>query len=121
MQNEWGDVKQGRTNIESLVSGLMAKLPTGTKLEDTALVSQSVAPNVIVSQGISHRIVPNEQPVEMYFSRVLVSQKAEWKMAPLKSLDHRVCLSPPLVHLRNEKRTLHLSSLRHSSYNAVTT
>jgi uncharacterized protein (TIGR02246 family) len=81
MQNEWGDVKQGRGNIESLVSGLMAKLPTGTKLEDTALVSQSVAPNVIVSQGISRRIVPKEEPAQMFFSRVLVLDKGQWKMA----------------------------------------
>ena len=81
LQNEWGDVTQGRDKIETLVTGLMSHLPTGTKLEDTALVSQSVEPNVIVSQGISHRIAPNTEPSQMFFTRVLVQQKGQWKMA----------------------------------------
>src|ERR1700686_468710 len=39
LQNEWGDVTQGRTNIELLLTKLMANLQTGTKLEDTSLAS----------------------------------------------------------------------------------
>ena len=81
LQNEWGDVTQGRDKIEALVTHLMANLPAGTKLEDTALVSQSVAPNIIVSQGISHRIVPNAEPGQMFFTRVLVRDRGQWKMA----------------------------------------
>jgi uncharacterized protein (TIGR02246 family) len=78
MQNEWGEVTEGRANIELLVSRLMGGLAEGTKLEDTALRSQNVAENVIVSQGISHRVVPNKEPVEMYFTRVLVNQNGKW-------------------------------------------
>lgn len=81
LQNEWGGVTQGRGKIEALVAGLMAHLPEGTKLEDTALVSQLISPDVIVSQGISHRIVPGAAPVEMYFTRVLVRQDERWKLA----------------------------------------
>src|SRR5258708_37147312 len=44
LQNEWGEVTQGRTNIKSLLARLMANLQTGTKLEDTSLASRSVAP-----------------------------------------------------------------------------
>ncbi len=81
MQNEWGDVTQGRANIESLVTRLMTHLPEGTKLEDTSLVSQSVGPNVIVSQGISLRIVPDVEPVQMFFTRVLVRDGQQWQLA----------------------------------------
>ena len=81
LQNEWGGVTQGRDKIVALVTGLMTHLPEGTKLEDTALVSQLVAPEVIVSQGISHRMVPGKDPVEMYFSRVLVLEDGQWKLA----------------------------------------
>jgi len=80
MQNE-GKVTQGRDKIESMVSGLMAKLAPGTKLEDTSLVSQCVAPNVIVSQGTSKRTVPDAEPIFMYFARVLVKQKGKWMLA----------------------------------------
>jgi hypothetical protein len=34
-----------------------------------------------VSQGTSHRIVPNEKPVEMFFTRVLLWQGGEWLLA----------------------------------------
>jgi len=81
LQNEWGGVTQGREKIVALVAGLMRHLPEGTKLEDTAQVSLLVSPEVIVSQGISHRIVPGKDPVEMYFSRVLVWQAGQWKLA----------------------------------------
>ncbi len=81
LQNEWGDVTRGRTNIESLLMRLMAQLQTGTKLEDTSLVSQSVAADTIVSQGISRRLVPGADPVQMFFTRVLVLQGGEWKLA----------------------------------------
>jgi ketosteroid isomerase-like protein len=81
LQNEWGDVTQGRAKIEALVTNLMSHLPAGVTLEDTALVSQSVAPGVIVSQGISHRIAPDAKPVPMFFTRVLVRVDGEWKLA----------------------------------------
>jgi uncharacterized protein (TIGR02246 family) len=81
LQNEWGDVTKGRANIESLVANLMAKLPAETKLEDTSLSAESVSANVIVSQGISHRVTPNADPVQMFFTRVLVREGGKWKMA----------------------------------------
>jgi uncharacterized protein (TIGR02246 family) len=81
LQNEWGDVVQGRANIEAVLSGLMAHLPTGSKLEDTPLVSHAVAEGVIVSQGTSHRIIPNGTPAEMFFTRVLVRQNGQWLLA----------------------------------------
>jgi hypothetical protein len=81
LQNEWGDVTQGRTNIESLLTKLMANLQAGTKLEDTSLASQSVAPDIIVSQGISRRIVADSEPAQMFFTRVLVLQEGQWKLA----------------------------------------
>ena len=81
MQNEWGDVTQGRANIESLVARLMTNLKEGTKLEDTSLSSRSVAANVIVSQGISRRMVPGADPVQMFFTRVLVYENGQWKLA----------------------------------------
>ena len=81
LQNEWGDVTQGRTKIESLLTRLMAQLQAGTKLEDTSLVAQAVAPDIIVSQGISRRLVPGADPAQMFFTRVLVLQGGEWKLA----------------------------------------
>jgi ketosteroid isomerase-like protein len=81
LQNEWGDVTQGRTNIELLLIRLMSNLQTGTKLEDTSLASQSVAANIIVSQGISRRIVPDADPAQMFFTRVLVLEGGQWKLA----------------------------------------
>ena len=81
LQNEWGDVVQGRANIESALVRLMANLPTGTKLKDTPLVSHAVAPDVIVSQGTSQRSSPNIAPVQMFFTRVLVRQGGQWRMA----------------------------------------
>jgi hypothetical protein len=38
LQNEWGDVVKGRTNIESTLTRLMANLPARARLEDTPLV-----------------------------------------------------------------------------------
>jgi uncharacterized protein (TIGR02246 family) len=81
MQNEWGDVVQGRTKIEAVLTRLMAHLPAGVKLEDTPVASRAVADGIIVSQGTSHRIVPNEKPAEMFFTRVLVRQGGEWLLA----------------------------------------
>lgn len=81
LQNEWGDVVQGRTNIEATLTRLMANLPAGAKLEDTPLVSHAVAADVIVSQGTSHRIIPNSAPIEMFFTRVLVRQGSQWRLA----------------------------------------
>ena len=81
LQNEWGDVVQGRTNIEATLVRLMANLPAGAKLEDTPLVSHAVAADVIVSQGISHRIIPNEPATKMFFTRVLVRQGGQWLFA----------------------------------------
>ena len=61
LQNEWGDVVQGRTSIEAALVPLMANLPAGAKLKDTPLVSHAVAPDVIVSQGTSQRSSPNDR------------------------------------------------------------
>jgi uncharacterized protein (TIGR02246 family) len=81
LQNEWGDVVQGRTNIEATLTRLMANLPAGAKLEDTPLVSHAVAADVIVSQGTSQRISSNTAPVQMFFTRVLVRQGGQWRLA----------------------------------------
>lgn len=81
LQNEWGDVVQGRTKIEAALVRLMANLPAGEKLKDTSLTSQAVAPDVIVSQGTSQRSRPNIAPVQMFFTRVLVRQDGQWRLA----------------------------------------
>jgi uncharacterized protein (TIGR02246 family) len=81
LQNEWGDVVQGRTNIEAALVRLMANLPAGAKLEDTPLVSRAVAEDTIVSQGTSRRIVPKEPATKMFFTRVLVRQGGKWLLA----------------------------------------
>jgi uncharacterized protein (TIGR02246 family) len=81
LQNEWGDVVQGRTNIEVTLTRLMANLPVGTKLEDTPLVSHALATDVIVSQGISQRTSENAAPAQMFFTRVLVRESGQWRLA----------------------------------------
>ena len=81
LQNEWGDVVQGRTNIEATLTRLMANLPAGAKLKDTPLVSHAVAADVIVSQGTSERISPNVAAAQMFFTRVLVRQGSQWQLA----------------------------------------
>jgi uncharacterized protein (TIGR02246 family) len=81
LQNEWGDVVRGRNNIEATLTRLMANLPAGTKLEDTSLVSHAVAADVIVSQGTSQRVSPNIAPVQMFFTRVLVREGSQWRLA----------------------------------------
>jgi uncharacterized protein (TIGR02246 family) len=81
LQNEWGDVVQGRANIEAILTRLMAALPAGVRLEDTALASQAVAADVIVSQGVSQRIGPDAAPAQMFFTRVLVRQAGQWRLA----------------------------------------
>jgi uncharacterized protein (TIGR02246 family) len=81
LQNEWGDVVRGRANIEAVLISLMSHLPNGAKLEDTPIASRAIADGIIVSQGTSHRIVPNEKPAEMFFTRVLVRQGEEWLLA----------------------------------------
>ena len=81
LQNEWGDVVQGRNNIEAALVRLMANLAAGEKLEDTPIVSHAVAPDVIVSQGTSQRNRPDVAPVQMFFTRVLVRQDNQWRLA----------------------------------------
>src|SRR6266404_1230743 len=81
LQNEWGEVVQGRTNIETTLTRLMANLAAGTKLEDTPLVSHAIGADVIVSQGTSQRISPNIAPAQMFFTRVLVRQSGQWRLA----------------------------------------
>jgi uncharacterized protein (TIGR02246 family) len=79
-QNE-GDVIQGRATIEASLMRLMAKLPPGTRLEDTATSSRAIAPDVIACHGISHRIASNGISTEMYFVRVLLRQGDRWLLA----------------------------------------
>lgn len=81
LQNEWGDVVRGRASIEAILTGLMANLPAGVRLEDTPLASHAVAADVIVSQGISKRITANAAPTPMLFVRVLVRQGGQWRLA----------------------------------------
>jgi len=81
LQNEWGDVTQGRANIESLLVRLMAGLPPGTKLQDTSLAAQAIAADTIVSQGVSRRTVPGAAPTQMFFTRVLVRKDGQWRLA----------------------------------------
>ena len=81
LQNEWGDVVRGRANIEAMLTRLMANLPAGAKLDDTSLASHAIATDVIVSQGISQRITPNAALVQMAFTRVLVRQGDQWRLA----------------------------------------
>jgi uncharacterized protein (TIGR02246 family) len=81
LQNEWGDVVQGRAKIEAVLIGLMGHLPDGAKLEDTPVASHAIGDGIIVSQGTSHRIIPNEKPAEMFFTRVLVRQGGDWLLA----------------------------------------
>src|ERR1700734_4068745 len=52
LQNE-ADVMQGRAVIEANLVRLMAKLPPGTTLEDRAISSRAIAPDVIACHGIS--------------------------------------------------------------------
>jgi uncharacterized protein (TIGR02246 family) len=79
-QNE-GDVTQGRAAIEANLVRLMDKLPPGTTLEDRAISSRAIAPDVIACHGISHRIVSKGISTEMYFVRVLVRQDDRWLLA----------------------------------------
>ena len=81
LQNEWGDVVQGRASIQAVLTRLMAALPSGVKLQDTSLASQAVAKDVIVSQGTSMRITTNAAPAQMFFTRVLVRQDGQWRLA----------------------------------------
>ena len=81
LQNEWGDVVQGRTNIEATLTRLMANLPAGERLSDTPVASHAVATDVIVSQGTSQRISSNTAPVQMFFTRILVRQGGQWRLA----------------------------------------
>ena len=81
LQNEWGDVVRGRANIEAILTRLMASLPAGETLKDTPLASHAVATDVIVSQGTSQRIAANAAPAQMFFSRVLVRQGGQWRLA----------------------------------------
>ena len=81
LQNEWGDVVRGRANIGAILTRLMASLPVGARLEDTPLASHAVAADVIVSQGTSQRVTPNAAPALMFFTRVLVRQGGQWRLA----------------------------------------
>ena len=81
LQNEWGDVVQGRANIEAVLARLMANLPAGETLRDTPLASHAIATDVIVSQGTSQRITPNAASAQMLFTRVLVRQGGQWRLA----------------------------------------
>src|SRR5437016_14139557 len=49
LQNEWGDVVQGRTNIEATLPRLMANLPPGARLEDPPRVSHAAAADVMLT------------------------------------------------------------------------
>ena len=81
LQNEWGDVTQGRSKIEAMVTGLMAKLPEGQTLEDKSVSAHAVTEGVIVSQGVSSRIDPKLPMQQFYFTRVLVKQGGQWLLA----------------------------------------
>jgi len=80
-QTDGGVVTQGRDKIEANLVKLMAQLPPGTTLEDTAVSSRDISANVIVCHGISHRLTPNAPAVTMVFTRVLVQQKGHWLLA----------------------------------------
>jgi uncharacterized protein (TIGR02246 family) len=81
LQNEWGGVVQGRTNIEAVLTRLMSALPAGEKLRDTPVASHAVNSEVIVSQGTSQRILTNGAPAQMFFTRVLVRHGDRWQLA----------------------------------------
>ena len=81
LQNEWGDVVQGRAKIEAVLTRLMSALPAGAKLQDVPSASHLIAPDVIVSQGTSQRIISNSPPALMFFTRVLVDRDGRWQLA----------------------------------------
>jgi len=95
LQNKWGEVVRGRANIEAILTRLMAALPAGVRLEDTALASHAVATDVIVSQGISQRISPDAAPAQMFFSRVLVRQGDQWRLAATQIARPSAMPKPP--------------------------
>jgi len=95
LQNKWGEVVRGRANIEAILTLLMAALSAGVRLEDTALASHAVATDVIVSQGISQRISPDAAPAQMFFSRVLVRQGDQWRLAATQIARPSAMPKPP--------------------------
>ncbi len=81
LQNESGDIVQGRGRIEFVLMRLMGDLPPGATLKDTALAWHTAAADVIVSQGTSQRLSANAAPAQMFFTRVLVRCGDQWQLA----------------------------------------
>ncbi len=81
LQNEWGDVVQGRTKIEAVLTRLMSALPADVKLQDKPIASRAVSPGVIVTQGTSQRLTTDAAPAQMFFTRVLVRHGGQWQLA----------------------------------------
>ncbi len=80
---EYGAVLQGRAKLEKAFS---ASLAAHAKIEDTPKASTAVTGDVIVTQGVSRRIVESgSQPERSFlYTKVLVRQAGGWRLAAIQ-------------------------------------
>jgi len=80
--SEWGDVMQGRANIERMLAGVFPNMPDELKLVNTPAHSRAITEDVILSHGSSHKIGDWSTGEEkLSYTRVLVRRGGEWKLA----------------------------------------
>lgn len=78
---EWGDVVIGCTAFAQGLERAFAIVPTDIKIENTPVHAIALTSDVIISHGTSRKFSDGEGSQQLAYTRVLVSQNGQWRLA----------------------------------------
>jgi uncharacterized protein (TIGR02246 family) len=82
---EWGDVVQGRAEIERMLVGVFPGMPDKLEIESTTAHARAIAGDVIVSHGTLHKIGAwGAGEDRLSYTRVLVRLGGKWRISAIQ-------------------------------------
>ena len=82
---EWGDVVQGRAEIERMLAGVFPRMPDKLELESTPAHARAITEDVIVSHGSLRKIGAWGAGEEgLSYTKVLVRRGGEWRISAIQ-------------------------------------
>jgi uncharacterized protein (TIGR02246 family) len=81
---EWGDVVQGRAEIERMLADVFPGMPDKLEIESTPAHARAIADDVIVSHGVLHKVGAwGAGEDRLSYTRVLVRQGGKWRISAI--------------------------------------
>lgn len=81
IQTESGTVYKGRAAIEKMMEGLVGRKREGEILRSEITVSTALTPDIIVSNGVTFRVVPGTGASRTFYMRVYMRRGDDWLIA----------------------------------------